>query len=317
MPKEYTEQVAWKEIQNVLPESYHFSKDYHPTEEWWDWKGNNIHLDTFRNPDAKAKVVMLHGVGTNGRQMSMILGGPLSKDNLEIIAIDMPTYGLSVVDPSHTITYDDWIQLGSDYIDYELEKDDRPVFIYGLSAGGMETYDVAATNGKVKGIIGMTFLDQQSADVRHTTAHDWFMGHIATPMLHSNVQMGMGKVKIPMKVASKMYTLCNDPEAMKAFLRDETSAGNSVTIKFLDSYMNHHVVVEPEKFNVCPIMLTQPDADRWTPFRLSKPFLDRVKNVPVRIEHLDNGGHYPVEAVALKQLHENALDFILKNMPEE
>ena len=43
------------------------------------------------------KVILLHGVGTNGRQMSMILGGPLSKDGFETIAIDMPTYGVTKV----------------------------------------------------------------------------------------------------------------------------------------------------------------------------------------------------------------------------
>lgn len=51
------------------------------------------------------------------------------------------------------------MQCGSDLIDEELKKNDRPIFLYGLSAGGMETYHVAAKNrsDKIKGIIGMTF----------------------------------------------------------------------------------------------------------------------------------------------------------------
>ncbi|MCE0553639.1 hypothetical protein LQK80_08780 [Bacillus thuringiensis] len=53
------------------------------------------------------------------------------------------------------------MDLASDYIDYEQQRDDRPIVLYGLSAGGMETYHVAAKNKKVKGIIGMTFLDQK------------------------------------------------------------------------------------------------------------------------------------------------------------
>lgn len=56
-----------------------------------------VHLDCFRNEKAPVKVILLHGVGTNGRQMSMILGGPLSKDGFETIAIDMPTYGVTKV----------------------------------------------------------------------------------------------------------------------------------------------------------------------------------------------------------------------------
>lgn len=93
-----------------------------PSEEWWNWKGNNVHLDTFRNPDAKAKIILFHGVGTNGRQMSMILGGTLAKNGYEVIAIDMPLYGVTEVNKKMLITYNDWVQLGSDYIDYELSK---------------------------------------------------------------------------------------------------------------------------------------------------------------------------------------------------
>ena len=47
--------------------------------------------------------------------MSTILGGPLAKDGIETIAIDMPLYGVTILNPKMTISYDDWVQLGSDY----------------------------------------------------------------------------------------------------------------------------------------------------------------------------------------------------------
>lgn len=31
-----------------------------PAEEWWEWKGHKIHLDSFCNPEAKVKVIMLY-----------------------------------------------------------------------------------------------------------------------------------------------------------------------------------------------------------------------------------------------------------------
>lgn len=64
---------------------------------------------------------MLHGIGINGRQISMIMVDSLYKlSNLEIktICIDMPTYGLTQVNQKTPITYNDWIQIGSDYIDH-------------------------------------------------------------------------------------------------------------------------------------------------------------------------------------------------------
>lgn len=310
---EYRKQEAWKEIQRILPEDYHFTDKFVPTEEWWEWKGHKVHLDCFRNPDAEVKIIMLHGVGTNGRQMSMILGGPLAKAGYETIAIDMPTYGLTEVNRQAKVIYDDWIELGNDYINHELSKDSRPVFLYGLSAGGMETYDVACRNGKVKGIVGMTFLDQQNNDVRNTTTRNWFMSHVAVPMLGFFNKMGFGKMKIKMSIASKMWALCNNDMAMKAFIKDKTSAGNSCTVAFLDSYMHHKLLCNPEKFDVCPILLTQPEKDRWTPLRLSKPFLDKIQKVDVKIVMLPNGGHYPVESSALLKMREEIIAFINEN----
>ncbi|PWG00455.1 alpha/beta hydrolase [Levilactobacillus bambusae] len=310
----YQNQRAWREVESFLPEKYHYTTHYHPTEEDWDWHNNTVHLDTFRNPDAKAKIIMFHGVGTNGRQISMIMGGPMALENFETICVDMPTYGVTDVDPHALISYDDWVQCGSDLIDVELTKDDRPIFLYGLSAGGMETYHVAARNKKVKGIIGMTFLDQRSKDVQMTTTNNWFWGEFGVPLTGIATHIGLSGFKMKMSIPSKMRALVNDPQCLKVMLNDPTSGGNKVTMKFMNTYMTYAPDVEPENFTVCPVLLTQPDTDRWTPERLSDPFLDKLTQVKVTKTTLRNGGHYPIEATALDDLHTVALDFINDNL---
>lgn len=305
----YENQKAWKTIQSYLPEKLQFNETYHPNEEQWEWCGNRVHLDTFRNEKAPAKVVLLHGVGTNGRQMSTIIGGPLAKDGFEVIAIDMPLYGVTEVNPGATITYDDWVQLASDYIDYELQQDDRPIFLYGLSAGGMETYHVACRNKKVKGLVGMTFLDQRLQQVRDETTNNAFWSHVGVPLATFANKLGMGGLELKMSTASKMTALCNDKDCLEAMMLDDTSAGASVPMKFIDTYMNAVPDIEPEDFDICPILLTQPEKDRWTPLHLSQPFLDKIKKVPVSIKILENGGHYPIEQPALDQMHHYIRDF--------
>jgi len=98
-----------------------------------------------------------------------------------------------------------------------------------------------------------------------------------------------------MRLASKMWALVNDKKALKvsgreavgfqnskahitntnnathdkqAFLSDGSSAGNWVPTRFLAGYMTHAPAVEPEAFDACPILLTQPAQDRWTPLPL-------------------------------------------------
>ncbi|KXZ73635.1 Alpha/beta hydrolase family protein [Acinetobacter venetianus] len=298
----YQNQVAWQQIEQFLPQEFHIPKNQLPKEEWWAWNGNNIHLDTYRNPNAKIKVILFHGVGTNGRQMSMILGKPLADRGYETIAVDMPGYGVTQVRKGKAISYDDWVQAGSDLIDWELAKDNRPIVLYGLSAGGMLTYHVAAKNKKVKAIVGMTFLDTSNQKVKDTVASNLFMSRVGTPITHLTAKTPLASMRVPMSWASKMSTLVNNKDALKVFMKDKTSAGNSVSLTFLDSYIHYKPELKPEDFDVCPILLTQPEKDRWTPLDLSTPFLSRIHKVPVKTVILENAGHYPLEQPGLSQM---------------
>jgi len=289
----YAQQQEWRRIQEFLPESYRITPGAEPREEWWEHRGHRIHLDTYRNPDAPAKVILFHGVGTNGRQMSLILGGPLAARGYETVAVDMPTYGITEVAEGALVRYDDWVQIGSELV--EKERDGRPILLYGLSAGGMETYHVAALNQHVDGIVGMTFLDQRSRRVRVETAFDPVTGSLGATLMRWLARTPLRTLRVPMRLVSKMRALVNDQGAKKACYADKTSAGNLVSVAFLDSYLSYQPVVEPADFDVCPVLLTQPAADRWTPIHLSEPFLRQITHVPVRTVMLDNAGHYPLE----------------------
>ena len=310
----YKDQKYWKVVQSHLPVEYQLKKETLPKEEYWNWNGNRIHLDTYRNSEAPAKVILFHGLGTNGRQMTTILGHPLAEDGYETIAIDMPLYGETEPAKGKIIGYSDWVQCGNDYIDYELTRDDRPIFLYGLSAGGMETYHIAAVNKKVKGIIGMTFLDQRNDLVLKTTTKNEFWHRFGNPLAAFSCKIGLSGFRIKMSIPSKMTALCNDPEALKALMDDPTSAGTKVNMKFLTEYASYVPVLEPEEFDVCPILLTQPEEDRWTPQFLSDSFLVRVKKAVVKKVILRNGSHYPIEHEALEDLHKYAREFIEANL---
>jgi alpha-beta hydrolase superfamily lysophospholipase len=303
----YAEQTAWKRIQEFLPESHHLTPEREPAEEWWDHEGHRIHLDTYRNPAAPVKVILFHGVGTNGRQMSLILGRPLADRGYETVAVDMPTYGVTEVAEGALVTYDDWVRIGSELV--EKERDGRPIVLYGLSAGGMETFHVAALNKRVDGIVGMTFLDQSSRKVRVDTAFDPVTGLLGAFLMAFLARTPLRRLRLPMRWVSKMRTLVNDRAAKKACYADRTSAGNSASVAFLASYLHHQPALTPEEFDVCPVLLTQPAADRWTPLELSEPFLRRITKVPVRTVMLDNAGHYPLEQPGLDQMVDAIAEF--------
>ncbi len=311
--KSYTEQNAWKELQNQMPEHYQLTQNNSPQEYFWPWKDNQVHIDYYPRPNSAAKVILLHGVGTNGRQMSLVLGHPLAQAGYETMALDLPGYGLTQYPEKSKIRYDDWVQLVSDFVNSEAKKDARPIFLYGLSAGGMLTLHVAMQNKNVKGIIGMTFLDQRNLAVKKGTMRFSPLSPVILPSMKITAKTPVGNIPLPMSLVSKMYALTNDPQALKIMMKDKTSAGNTMSIKFLNSYMNYRPQYEISKFTQCPVLLTQPAEDHWTPLELSRPVLDQL-SVPHQVVMLPHGGHYPVEKEALEQLRKSSIEFIQKNL---
>jgi alpha-beta hydrolase superfamily lysophospholipase len=313
----YATQSAWREIQEVLPPAYQLHPGEEPAEEWWPWRGHEVHLDCYRDADAPAKVILFHGVGTNGRQLSTILGAPLHRRGFETIAIDMPEYGVTRVAPGVRVTYDDWVQAGIDLVTAERVRDDRPIILYGLSAGGMLAYQVAAATGHVAGVVGMCFLDQSVQQVADETALNVVMSRVGAPLVQFAARTPLSGLRMPMRVASKMHTLVNDRAALKACLRDRTSAGNAMTMTFLDSYIEYRPAVEPEDFDVCPFLLTQPGEDRWTPLHLSEIFLHRIGQVPVTTVILEGASHYPIEQPGLDQMVDAVEAFVRGQLAED
>lgn len=174
--------------------------------------------------------------------------------------------------------------------------------LYGLSAGGMLTYHVAALNKTVAAIVGMTFLDQREQQVREETNLNLLISRVGIPLTVLAARTPLRRLRMPMTLASKMLTLVNVPAALKVCLADRTSASKWVTLAFLASYTKCVPIMEPEAFDVCPILLTQPARDRWTPLHLAEIFLKRIRRVPMRKVTLENAGYYPREQPGLSQM---------------
>jgi alpha-beta hydrolase superfamily lysophospholipase len=304
---------VWKDVQTFLPERLHFTSDHHPEEDWWETQGHKIHLDRWRNPNAKIRLILFHGVGTNGRQMSMILGRPLHEAGFELTAIDMPGYGCTITNPSALIGYDDWVKIGSDFVDHELENDSRPIALYGLSAGGMETYHVAALNKKVKGIIGMTFIEMRDWAIRDQVSLNLFISRVGIPgAAFSNLFPFLRSMTMPMWLASKMHTLVNNNELLRIMMKDPASAGRWNSMHFIATHGSYKPALEPEEFDVCPMLLTQPVEDKWTPQWITDAFFAKVKKVETKIVQLEGAGHYPIEEPGLKQMGDAIIEFLRK-----
>jgi alpha-beta hydrolase superfamily lysophospholipase len=84
---------------------------------------------------------------------------------------------------------------------------------------------------------------------------------------------------------------------------DPCGGGNRVSLRLLRTYLTSAPEVEPEAFDVCPLLLAHPAADTWTPVALSRPFFERLA-CDKELVLLDGAGHFPIEQPGLSQLEQ-------------
>lgn len=312
--KSYNTNAAWKELNKLLPADFQINDNNLPVEEVWEWKGNKIHLDRYPNSNAKYRIFLHHGVGTNGRQLNMIFGHKMAELGYDVVAIDNLGYGMTEVTQPN-VTYQDWVQCFADFVNEETKRDYKKPILYGLSAGGMLTYNAACYMDEVYGIIGMCFLQNDNKTVGNRTAKykgtNWFV----IPLLEKMAKKESKTKMISMKKVSKMNALVNNKEALKIFLKDDASANAKVQLQFLSSYLTYKSAIPVTEFDKAPILLTQPELDRWTPLELSEISMKGIK-APFTVKILEGGGHYPMEEKALQELIQYADEFI-KKLPEK
>ena len=289
----------------LLPPNNRISESIRPEEYFWRWKDSDIHIDRYINQDAKAKVILLHGVGGNGRLLSFI-GGPLYRNGFEVIAPDLPGYGLTIC--RSNIDYRLWIDMVHDLILEELEKDEKPIFLFGLSAGGMLAYQVACLNNNISGLIATNVLDQRNQQVRDASATNKYVSKIGIPILRL-LHFINNDIKLPMKLVTNMRAIVNDKKLLKLLLADRTSSGANVPINLMLSLITSKPQIEPEEFTDCPFLLVHPEKDNWTPLELSLLFFDRLK-CKKEITILENAGHFPIEEPGITQLEISVVEFI-------
>ena len=162
---------------------------------------------------------------------------------------------------------------------------------------------------EVYGIIGMCFLKNDDKTVGEETSKFKGTSWMVVPTMQALSKTPLRRLMIPMKKVSKMDALTNNPEALKIMMEDSASGGASVQLQVLAEYMTYRMPIPAEDYDRCPILLTQPELDRWTPLKLSQISMKGIK-APFTVKILSGGGHYPMEETALRQLVDNAKTFI-------
>lgn len=302
----YESHPLWRRYQPHFPPAMRVTPDTTPREEYWRWRGLDVHLDRTTTPGARLKVIVLHGAGAYGRVMSpaAVLA---QRHGYDTVAPDLPGYGLTRV-PWRKMDYQLWIDCTCDLIDAELARDGLPVVLFGVSLGGLLAYQTAARSRKAIGLVATTLADPRERAVRRGFARMPWLGTAGLWLLDKLAPVTDG-LPLPMSLMSKMHRISNLPALSALVKSDRLGGGSWVPARFLRTLMQTAPAIEPEDFDLCPVLLAHPGADRMTDIALSRRFFDRLA-APKRMVVLDGASHMPTEHPGVDQLEKSVLEFL-------
>lgn len=307
--KTYKEIDSWIKFQSYFPEEWRIYDHNYPDEYYWEWGKYHVHIDHFkpRKNNKKIKLILLHGGGGNGRLLSPICVC-FSSMGYECLAPDLPGFGLTKSDEPNS--YYTWIDLVSDLISYEAKKTDDQIVLCGVSLGGMLAYQVAALNDAVSGLIVTSLADTRTNSVQVGLSKNKFLGLIS-PFLINKFSFFTDKIKIPIRLTTKMWAMANNDEFVKELKKDKVGSGSWVNLKFFRTLFEAQPNVEPEHFKNCPLLFLQPEKDYIIPWSMSKGFFNKLGCMK-EVIFLNNCGHIPMEKPGIDQMRIGALNFLEK-----
>lgn len=309
LPTYEAHEQGWRQTQALLPPALRLGGPGMPMPEeaWLDVGAFRVHLDCWRRPEAPATVVVVHGGGGNGRLLSPF-GAMLAGLGYEVVAPDLPGYGLTRVEHKRALVYDDWRDTLAAVLEAEAGRSRRPLVVFGASMGGMLAYDVTVRTRIPAGLVATCFLAPREPEVRRRMVRWPWMAGLSGPMLTALPFLTDG-LPVPMRLAGNMAAIANSAELSRAIATDSLAGGTWMPARFLRTFLESEPLVPPESFDVCPVLMAHPAEDRWTQVSVSQPFFDKLR-VPKRRVMLEGAGHFPVEEPGVSQLRGALLDFL-------
>lgn len=302
-------EIYWKKYQSFFPEELRLNEKSLPTEEWWNWNDYHIHLDRFIVPSSKIKVILIHGAGGNGRLL-----GPYARmlqvHGYDVVSPDLPPYGLSYSESLKSMEYNDWIKIITEFIEQELNRDGKPIVLLGASIGGMLAYHAASMSKQVKGLIVTTFVDTSNQKVRDQIAPNKVISRLGKFTMDS-FPFVLDSFSISVSKVSRMKLITNNFDLTNLIMNDPLAAGTKIPMRFLRTFLNMKPMIEPEYFDICPILLIHPEVDPMTPFNLSESFYKRLQ-CKKRCVILEGAGHFPIEQPGVEQMKTAILNFLME-----
>ncbi|WP_067652338.1 alpha/beta hydrolase [Nocardia harenae] len=280
-----------------LPPEFRERARVAPASTWWQWRGRRVHIARAEVPEARLRVLVLHGGGGHSGAL-WPLAAAVAPDDVELLAVDLPLYGATVEPNPRSVRYGDWIELVCDLVRAETARDPRPLMLFGASMGGMLAYEAASRTGAAAHVLATCLLDPADPAARRAAARTPIAARLAPAL--AALEPLLGGVMVPMRLLGDLGAMSANAELTRFGARDPRGGGARVPLGFMASFLSFEHTA-PARYTGPPVTLVHPAEDAWTPPALSLRVLERIA-APTEAIMLEGCGHFPVEQPGLDQL---------------
>ncbi len=278
-----------------------------PESTWWPWRrGCRVHIARRSNPEAAARVMVIHGGGGYSGALWPVASAAAGQ-GVEILAPDLPLYGDTVHPDPAAVRYRDWVELLCDLVTAERAADPRPLILFGASMGGLLAYETAARTGQVAAVAATCLLDVTDPHARSAATRFAWIGRCAPALLRITGPVSARRL-VPIRWLANMADMSSDPALSRLCSTDPRGGGARVPLGFVASWLTYRHTPAP-RYAGPPVTLLAPAADRWTPPELSVAFLQQI-SAPNKAVLLQGCGHFPIEEPGLTQLRDEVQNLI-------
>ncbi|MDB4989256.1 MAG: hypothetical protein JWN04_4434 [Myxococcaceae bacterium] len=270
--------------------------------------GHDVHIDEYQPVGpARGTIILVHGGGGHGRLLSPFVA-PVLAQGFRVCAPDLPGYGLTRL--GKAAHYDHWSAVVAALA--EQASSHGPVFLFGLSVGGVTALRAAQRTNAVRGVMCTTLIDLRNPDSFDLSGHSRRLGRV-TRWLFRSLGGLLDWLRVPLYLLAPLAKMSSDRDVTRLLRNDPLIGKRWVSLGLVRSF--HQYAPPRDDYHLpCPLLLVHPGSDLWTPVSMSMPVFDAIPSEK-QLVILSNGAHAPLESPAYGELCAQLKAFLDRHAP--
>ncbi|WP_242987711.1 alpha/beta fold hydrolase [Anaerobacterium chartisolvens] len=278
------------------------------TEDWLDSAHGEIHLDVFTKDVEAPTIVFSHGMAGYGRLLCPY-AYRLFSNGFNVILPDLIGYGHNKGQRGHW----KWSDLVKNLIDtsnYAANKFNGDIFLAGGSMGGVIAYHAVCHGAPVKAVACYCLFDFQDMElIKESSSYGPF-----TSLVKSSLRW-ISKVapnfSIPASSVSS-YDNLSDNDEFNNLVKKDPLGGNKMTLTAASEMTSVLLPISFEEFDIVPILVIQPGADKMTPAKFTKKAYEKLGTKNKKYLELEGRGHWVLDDEGVDTICNEINEWFLK-----